>query len=105
MTREQLLDEAKRIVCADREGQYGATEDNFALIARLWEDYLRASCVSPDADVSVGGDDVANMLVLLKVARAGTAIHPKADNWVGIAGYAACAAEIATGKDEKNANL
>lgn len=66
------------------------------MIARLWEDYLRASCVSPDADVSVGSDDVANMMVLLKVARAGTAIHPKADNWIDIAGYAACAAEIAT---------
>ena len=100
MTREQLLDEAKRIVCADREGQYGAPEDNFALIARLWEDYLRASCVGPGSDVSVGSDDVANMMVLLKVARAGTALHPKADNWVDIAGYAACAAEIAT--EERN---
>lgn len=99
MTREQLLDEAKRIVCADREGQYGAPEDNFETIGLLWGVYLRAT--RPELGKVVGvnfvtAHDVANMMVLLKVARAGTALHPKADNWVDIAGYAACAAEIAT---------
>lgn len=29
--------------------------------------------------------------------------HPKADNWIDIAGYAACAAEIATEGRRRNA--
>ena len=38
--------------------------------------------------------DVANMMVLLKIARAKE--NPKhMDNWVDMAGYATCAGEIA----------
>ena len=95
MNRATVLDTAKQIVCTDREEQYGAPEDNFGLIAKLWEAYLAAACVSGGADVSVGSENVADMMILLKVARAGTSIDPKMDNWVDIAGYAACAAELA----------
>lgn len=100
MNRSETLEAAKQIVCADREEQYGAPEDNFGVIGSLWQAYLKASCVGSDADVCVDRDDVANMMILLKVARAGTAINPKADNWIDIAGYAACASEIATGGAE-----
>lgn len=81
--REQLLDEAKAIVCGDRDQQYGTPEDNFEIIAKLWSAYLEGS-VTPF--------DVAMMMVLFKVAREATGQN-KRDNLIDIAGYAACAAE------------
>ena len=95
MNRSETLEAAKQIVCADREEQYGAPEDNFGVIGELWGAYIQAACVGNDTDVWVRAEDVANMMILLKVARAATAIEPKMDNWVDIAGYAACAAELA----------
>lgn len=80
--REQLLDDAKKIVCGERSDQYGAVENTFSRIAQLWSGYLHKA-ISPR--------DVANMMVLLKVARNTHSIHR--DNWVDIAGYAACGAE------------
>ena len=98
MNRSETLEAAKQIVCADREAQYGAPEDNFGLIGSLWQEYLKASCVGGERDVCLDREDVANMMmILLKAARAGTAVNPKADNWIDIAGYAACAAEMAAG--------
>ena len=93
-TRETILDTARQYVCTDREGQYGSPENNFALIAEMWEAYFRAACVSSDAIVGVGGEDVAVMMALLKIARIATG-NPKADNYIDLAGYAACAGEIA----------
>lgn len=92
-TREYILREAARIVCGDRNEQYGEPEDSFRAIAGFWETYVREKCVSPGADVCIQEADVAMMMVLLKVARAiyGT----KADTYIDIAGYAACAGEIA----------
>ena len=42
MYRDDFLKEAERIVCSDRESQYGAPEDSFGLIAELWTAYLEA---------------------------------------------------------------
>lgn len=83
MTRKETLDEALRCVCGDREA-YGTPEDNFGRIARLWEDYL-GHPICPH--------DVAAMMALLKIARIASG-QPKADNWVDLAGYAACGAEL-----------
>ena len=95
MTRKEILTEAERCVCADREQQYGSPENNFRLIAGLWEPYLKAKCVSPGSDVCINPEDVAVMMALLKIARIATG-EPKADNYVDLAGYAVCAGEIAT---------
>lgn len=38
-------------------------------------------------------EDVAAMMALLKIARIASG-HAKADNWVDLAGYAACGGEI-----------
>ena len=92
ITREYILREAARIVCGDRNAQYGEPEDNFRVIAELWETYVRERCVSLGADVCINAADVAMMMVLLKVAR--TFCATKADTYIDIAGYAACAAEI-----------
>lgn len=86
--REDILNEAKRIVTGDRNKQYGEPEDCFAEIADLWSIYLGKS---------IDTLDVPMMMVLLKVARLKNAkgtTEPITDNLVDIAGYAACANEI-----------
>lgn len=84
ITREQILDEAKRIVTQDRETQYGKPEDSFARIAAFWSTYLA---------VEVKPHDVAAMMTLLKIAR--IAVQPtKADSWYDSAGYMACGGSV-----------
>lgn len=90
-TRSDILDLAKRCVCGDREQDYGSPEQNFERIAEMWESYLVGKCT--DADVCILPEDVAAMLALLKIARIASG-HAKADNWVDLAGYAACGGEI-----------
>ena len=98
VSRADILDRAKAIVTGEREKQYGKPEDNFAAVAQMWEVYLREQCVGEGADVRVAPEDVAMMMVLLKVGRLMTGDY-LADNYVDICGYAACAGEIA----ERNA--
>lgn len=93
MTRREVLAEAERCVCGEREEQYGSPEDNFKSIADLWEPYLRRKCVGEGADVTILPEDVAVMMALLKIARIASG-NAKADNWVDLAGYAACGGEI-----------
>lgn len=97
MKRADVLDEAKRCVCGQREQDYGTPEDNFSTIGNLWAVYLRAA--HPDlAKVlplnGISAKDVAVMMSLLKVARIATG--SSADSFVDLAGYAACAGEIVT---------
>lgn len=84
MNRKECLDEAKLCVCCDRESQYGKPENNFKLISYLWSDYVGED-ITPQ--------DVANMMILLKIARA-KAGNFKNDNYIDIAGYSACACEL-----------
>jgi len=87
-----LLDQAKTIVTGARRQNYGTPEDNFAIIACLWDDYLRRrGAVHGGKDFHLQTSDVAVMMVLMKAARlAETPNH--ADSWRDIAGYAACGA-------------
>lgn len=93
MTREEILEETKKCICGDREEDYGSPEDNFLTIAQLWEPYLKRKCVSLGADVCVVGEDVAVLLALVKIGRIASG-NAKADNWIDLAGYAACGGEI-----------
>lgn len=88
-TRERVLDAAKACVCGGRPMDYGTPEDNFVLVAKLWNTYL--------GDCLMDAHDVAMMMALLKVARIKTG-RGKMDNYVDLAGYAACAAEIRCGE-------
>lgn len=99
MTREETLKAAIQAVTQDRENEYGAPEDSFAVIAAMWAVYVKSRCVGGDAPVCIVADDVAIMMCLLKIARITTG-EVKADSYVDLAGYAACAAEIATGGRE-----
>lgn len=86
MNRTECLQAAKEIVTSDRENIYGSPEDNFELVSEFWVSYLSSKSVFYP-------QDVANMMILLKVARAATGKF-NADNYIDIAGYAACACEI-----------
>ena len=59
-------------------------KDSFGVIAGLWSAYL-------GQDISSA--DVANMMILMKVARNSSGVY-KADNWIDICGYAALGGEI-----------
>ena len=88
MLRSEILDEAKRIVTTDRNKESGEPEDNFGLIASLWNLYL-------GDDGFLSGSDVAALMILLKLSRIFKTAS-KVDSWIDIAGYAACGGEIAT---------
>lgn len=90
-TRQRVLRDADRCVCGQREHDYGGPEDSFRTIANLWTAYMTGTCGD---FVEFSPVDVSVMLGLLKVAR--IANNPKhMDNWVDLAGYAACGGEIA----------
>lgn len=84
-TRKEILKQATDAVCTDREGQYGSPEDNFRRIADLWTAYWGGYPFEPK--------DVAMMMSLLKIARIATGKH-KDDNYIDLAGYAACGGEL-----------
>lgn len=90
--RADILDAAEKCVCQDRKDAYGNLEDNFEKIADLWTAYLVGL---DDDEICLTGCDVANMMILLKVAR-GAANPAHLDNWVDIAGYAACGGELSS---------
>lgn len=98
MNRAEILEQARICVCGEREQDYGSPEDNFATIARLWDVYLQAAHpeLLPLPGVStITPKDVGIMMALLKVAR--IAAGSSEDSYVDLAGYAACAGEIAGG--------
>jgi hypothetical protein len=55
-----ILEEAQSIIYGDREKTYGHPAKNLLNIAKLWSIYL---------DKEVTAQDVATMMVLLKIAR------------------------------------
>ncbi len=93
--RERCLDEAKKIVCTDRNEQYGEPENNFDVISEYWAAYLNSKY---KVGVPLDSGDVAHMMVLFKMGRITTAKAYKEDNYIDLAGYAACAMECATNK-------
>ena len=100
MKRAEILDAAKRCVCGDREQDYGSPENNFQTIADMWAIYLSVKCISNNSDVCILPEDVAAMMALMKIARIASG-NAKNDNWVDLAGYAACGGEIETEQTEK----
>lgn len=96
MNRKDILDAALKCVNGDRDRQYGSPEHSFPLIAKFWTAYLNLGGPEGDAPNSIEGKDVAAMLALMKIARIASN-NPKADNWIDLAGYAACGGELETG--------
>lgn len=94
MTREEVLETAKNCVCGNRQQDYGSPENNFQTIAALWREYIFRAHGQP-VDLDVG--DVAAMMILMKISRIASG-NAKADNWIDIAGYAACGGELQDGR-------
>lgn len=92
MTKSEFLDEVKRIV-AEREGQHGKPAEVFKAIAAAWSAYLTAIVGVP---VLLREEDVAMMMVELKVQRFAGGQGTHMDTLLDIAGYAACAGELAS---------
>ena len=90
-TRDKILSFANEMTNGDREADYGSPERNFERIAALWSNYLGHERLIG----IIRPQDVAAMLSLLKIARIASG-HAKLDNWVDLAGYAACGGEIET---------
>lgn len=85
MKRAELLQAAEQTVCKDRQATHGELAANFEAIASLWTTYIGKQ---------VYAHDVAAMMALLKIAR--IKANPKHDdNWLDLAGYAACGSEVA----------
>ncbi len=84
MKRTEILMTANDIVNGERERDYNSPEQSFTTIAKFWTAYL---------GYDVTAVDVAAMMALLKIARIASG-HAKDDNWIDLAGYAACGGEL-----------
>ena len=83
--RVQALREAATIISGDRDVQYGGPEENFTRIAKIWSVII---------GVDITPEDVAMMMVGLKVARYASKSGFQPDTWIDIAGYAGCGYEV-----------
>lgn len=89
--RKECLEKAIQTTCEDRNDEYGEPEKVFETISCFWANYLEAP-ISPL--------DVANMMILLKIARSKSG-PTHLDNYIDMAGYAACAFEEVTSWEER----
>jgi hypothetical protein len=86
--RQEVLDEARRLVCGDRASEYGPPSKSFTRIAQS----MSALGFSAPGGGSIRPHDVALLMICVKLARL-VESPEKEDGWVDIAGYAACGAE------------
>lgn len=97
--RIRILETASKLTGGDRADSYNRTAgplSNMQDTAALWTEYLRSRGYiirqnSQEFVSRLSGEDVANMMVLLKMARTGPG-H-KEDNYVDGAAYFAIAGE------------
>lgn len=81
--RENVLQEAERIISGQRREDYGDVGASFQLIADLW---------SPILGIEVTPEQVALCMIQLKIARALNGWQR--DSIVDIAGYTGCLARL-----------
>jgi len=81
--RDLPLEEAKRLINADRNQEYGEPYDNFSDIASMITVILR-SILKEGERVRV--EHVAMIMIIVKLSRMTTSPR-KMDSWVDIAGY------------------
>ena len=94
MKREEILENAAKIVTGGRNKQYGEPEANFPVMPEYWSTYL--SQHNGGRVILLTPMDVATMMALFKIGRITTAGEFTADSYVDCAGYAAIAGEMAT---------
>lgn len=89
---DHLIKSAADLVANDRANTHGDKRKNHKNIAALWNAYLdiRRDTASPLTEI-----DVAQMMVLLKLARTQLGAFNQ-DDYVDLVGYAAIAGELAS---------
>lgn len=90
----EIISRAAEIVGGDRREAYGSLVESFQDIAHLWNGHLREKLSG-----SITAEDVAVLMILLKTVRSKSEKF-NVDDYVDIAGYAGCAAEI--GENERD---
>ena len=91
MTKEEILKKARDLVTGDRNETHGDAFQNHAEIAEFWNIYLDKK-LQPLA--SITAEDVALMMVLMKISRNTQGKKSNIDNFIDMCGYAAIAGEI-----------
>lgn len=103
--RESILDGARQCVLRERNATYGEPDQDFTRTA----DVLSALgfCRTVGGQViprTLTGADIAQLMIALKLSRLAWSPTYK-DNWVDIAGYAACGYETATMRESAKADV
>ena len=83
--RQECLEEAANLIAGNRNKQYGEPSDNFVRISKIWSVIL---------GVDITPEDVAMMMVAVKIARYSSKSGFQPDTWTDIAGYAGCGYEV-----------
>ncbi len=91
MTKEEILKKARDLVTGDRNETHGDAFQNHAEIAEFWNIFLDKK-LKPMA--SITAEDVALMMVLMKISRNTQGKKNNLDNFIDMCGYAAIAGEI-----------
>ena len=91
--REEIVEKMCECIFKDRQNTYGKPEDNFQTIADFWNTYLQIK----DDYFKLTKQDVANMMILLKVARMSSSPE-HLDNYIDAAGYAVIAGSFVNDK-------
>jgi len=91
MTKEEILKKAKDLISGDRNDTHGDAFQNHAEIAEFWNIFLDKK-LRPMA--SITAEDVALMMVLMKISRNNQGKKNNLDNFIDMCGYAAIAGEI-----------
>lgn len=98
-SKADILAEATEVV-GGRGKSYGALEDNFVRIVRLWNAHLVNRYPQVVELVQLDAQDVSMMMALMKIARLANDPNHH-DSWVDVAGYAACGGELASLRSAK----
>lgn len=85
LPRVEALREAAKIVTQDRNATYGDPEINFTRTAKIWSVILGQN---------ITNEQVAMMMIGLKMARFAQGSGFQPDTWIDIAGYAGCGYEV-----------
>ena len=91
MSKEEIFVKANRLISKTRNETHGDAFKNHAEIAEFWNIFLDKKLQSM---ASITAEDVALMMVLMKISRNSQGKKSNIDNFIDMCGYAAIAGEI-----------
>lgn len=94
LKRDEIIKIVSDIISHDRQNTYGKPENNFQIIANMWNEYLGVD------KILLSARDVAVMMMLLKIARMKSSPN-HLDNYIDAAGYSIIAASFCDVEDKK----